>query len=384
MPTPNADVIYSMSYLDLKETGPLVVAAPANVIGMFTDFFQRTITDVSAIGPTGRVAGSICCCRRAMTACARRLLRLRVQHLQCLPLLPYGDGAGRDGPDPAPAVANAELTRIYPLWAQEKDVAPMAFPNASSQRVDMMYPVDNTYWTKLKEFVDYEPVGAIDPELRGVLGRSASSRGALCADREAQELLLKAVETAPRMILASRQLGRPMVAISITTIGSGSVPGPPAPNGCRRPIRHRRPRGVLPVCLLVAPAMVMRTIGAGSKYPFTVATPTGVPRRRPEYRLHVPANPPAASSGRSPPTIRRMEHSSRPSRCCRRSTATTRSRPTRTARSTSGSARRCRLMRPIELHPDECRRSFLVALRLYGPRPPYDQSWKPDDIVKVE
>src|SRR5690242_7361058 len=51
VPTPNADVIYSMSYLDLKETGPLVVAAPANVIGMFTDFFQRTITDVGLIGP---------------------------------------------------------------------------------------------------------------------------------------------------------------------------------------------------------------------------------------------------------------------------------------------------------------------------------------------
>jgi hypothetical protein len=51
VPTPNADVIYSMSYLDLKETGPLVVAAPPNVIGMFTDFLQRTITDVGLIGP---------------------------------------------------------------------------------------------------------------------------------------------------------------------------------------------------------------------------------------------------------------------------------------------------------------------------------------------
>lgn len=30
--TPNADVIYSMNYLDLKDTGPLVVAAPSNVI----------------------------------------------------------------------------------------------------------------------------------------------------------------------------------------------------------------------------------------------------------------------------------------------------------------------------------------------------------------
>ena len=44
VPTPNADVIYSMNYFDLKETGPIVVAAPRDVIGMFTDFFQRTIT----------------------------------------------------------------------------------------------------------------------------------------------------------------------------------------------------------------------------------------------------------------------------------------------------------------------------------------------------
>ena len=41
VPTPNADVIYSMSYLDLKKTGPLVVSVPPKIIGMFTDFFQR-------------------------------------------------------------------------------------------------------------------------------------------------------------------------------------------------------------------------------------------------------------------------------------------------------------------------------------------------------
>jgi hypothetical protein len=51
VPTPNADIIYSMSYLDLKKTGPLVVNAPPHVIGMFTDFFQRTLTDVGAGGP---------------------------------------------------------------------------------------------------------------------------------------------------------------------------------------------------------------------------------------------------------------------------------------------------------------------------------------------
>jgi hypothetical protein len=39
-----------------------------------------------------------------------------------------------------PAVALAEQTRIYSLWAEEKDIPPMEFPSASGQRVDMMYP----------------------------------------------------------------------------------------------------------------------------------------------------------------------------------------------------------------------------------------------------
>jgi hypothetical protein len=117
---------------------------------------------------------------------------------------------GEDGPDPAPAVALAEQTRVYPLWAMEKDVKPMEFPNGSGKRVNMMYPTDDTYWTKLKEFVDYEPVAAIDPELRGVLASIGIIKGQPFEPTEKQqELLQKAVETAPRMIMAMRQLGRP-------------------------------------------------------------------------------------------------------------------------------------------------------------------------------
>jgi hypothetical protein len=40
-----------------------------------------------------------------------------------------------------------------------------------------MYPVDNTYWTKLKAFVDYEPVSAIDSELGDVLASIGISKG---------------------------------------------------------------------------------------------------------------------------------------------------------------------------------------------------------------
>jgi hypothetical protein len=37
----------------------------------------------------------------------------------------------------------------------------MEFPNASGKRINMMYPTDYAYWTKLKAFVNYEPVEAI-------------------------------------------------------------------------------------------------------------------------------------------------------------------------------------------------------------------------------
>jgi hypothetical protein len=178
VPTPNADVIYSMSYLDLKETGPLVVAAPPNVIGMFTDFFQRTITDVGAIGPDRARGGLYLLLPPGYDGeVPKGYFTFESPTYNVFLFFRTIMKKAEDGPDPAPAVALAERTRVYPLWAMEKDVKPMEFPNGSGRRVNMMYPTDNTYWTKLKEFVDYEPVAAIDPELRGVLASIGIIKG---------------------------------------------------------------------------------------------------------------------------------------------------------------------------------------------------------------
>lgn len=170
VPTPNGDVIYSMSYLDLKETGPLVIKAPPNVIGMFTDFFQKTITDVGAIGPD-RARGGL-------------YLLLPPDYDGPVPQGYYAFksstynvflffrtimGKGDGKPDPVPAVKSAETTRVYPLWDVEKEVKPMQFPDASGKRVNMMYPTDASYWQKLKTFVDYEPLTAIPEETRSAL-----------------------------------------------------------------------------------------------------------------------------------------------------------------------------------------------------------------------
>jgi hypothetical protein len=151
VPTPNCDVIYAMSYLDLKETGPLIVYAPPGIIGLFTDFFQRTLTDVGAAGPDrasgglylllppdydGQVPGGY--------------FAFRSRTYDVFLFFRTVLAAGPDGPETTKAVETAERTRVCPLHSLERERPRMQFPNASPVRLNMMYPTDFTYWEKLK------------------------------------------------------------------------------------------------------------------------------------------------------------------------------------------------------------------------------------------
>jgi hypothetical protein len=391
IPTPNADVIYSMSYLDLKETGPLVVAAPRDVIGMFTDFFQRTITDVGAIGPD-RARGGLYLLLppdydgevpKGYFAFKSRTYNV---FLFFRTIMAKGD----NGPDPRPAVALAEQTRVYPLWAMEKDVKPMQFPNGSGRNINMMYPVDNTYWTKLKAFVDYEPTSAIDPELSGVLASIGIVKGrAFNPTAKQQELLQKAVETAPKMIMALRQLGRPDGRnlyykdrhYQNTWAGATSE----WLQDSYLDVDQRM--SYFQVAYASAPAMVMRTLDAGSKYPFTTQDADGdFLNGSNAYKLHLPRNPPAklfwavtaynitdgtmVEAPQLMPSINGFN---------------------KVATNNDGSVDLWFAPEKLAGAPDSnwiqtvSRRNFLVALRLYGTGVEFfDQTWKPDDVVRVK
>ena len=391
VPTPNADVIYSMSYLDLKETGPLVVAAPPGVIGMFTDFFQRTITDVGAIGPDrargglylllppdydGEVPGGYFAFK-SRTYNVFLFFRTIMKK-------------GEHGPDPAPAVAAAERTRVYPLWTPEKDVKPMAFSDASGKRVNLMYPVDNAYWAKLKAFVDYEPIAAIDPELRGVLASIGIIKGQPFApDDKQQALLRKAVETAPKMILATRQLGRPDERTRYyqdrqyeNTWAAGTA------EFLQESYLDTNQRAAyFQFAFSSAPAMVMRTLDAGSKYPFTARDADGeFLNGANAYRLHLPPDPPAAlfwavtaynvTDGTMPETPQLLPSINGFNEVAKNQDG---SIDLWFGPEKPGAAPASNWIQTVK------DRNFLVALRLYGTGVEFfDQSWKPDDVVKVK
>jgi hypothetical protein len=391
VPTPNADVIYSMNYLDLKETGPLVVAAPRDVIGMFTDFFQRTITDVGAIGPDRARGGLYLLLPPDYDGeVPKGYFTFKSPTYNVFLFFRTIMQKGDNGPDPKPAVALAEQTRIYPLWTLEKDVKPMQFPNGSGKRVDMMYPVDKTYWTKLKTFVDYEPVAAIDSELRGVLASIGIIKGqTFNPTAKQQELLQKAVEAAPKMIMALRQLGRPdgrqlyYKDRQYENIWAGATSE--WLQDSYLDVNQRA--SYFQIAYSSAPAMVMRTLGAGSKYPNTVRDADGdFLEGSKSYKLHLPPHPPAAlfwavtayniTDGTMPETPQLLPSINGFNKVATNSDGSVDLwfGPTRPA-----TAPESNWIRTVE------GRNFIVALRLYGTGIEFfDQTWKPDDVVKVK
>jgi hypothetical protein len=360
------------------------------VIGMFTDFFQRTIADVGAIGPD-RARGGL-------------YLLLPPGYQGHVPsgyftftsstynvflffrtLMVQGDSTA----DPAPAVALAEQTRIYPLHVMEKDVEPMQFPNGSGRQIDMMYPTDSTYFDKLHEFVDYEPVAAIEPELRGVLASIGIIKGRPFAPTDRQrELLNRAVVTAPKMIAAMRMLGRAddrhlyYHDRQYLNAWAGATAEFMQDGYLDIDVRA----GFFQIAYSSAPAMAIHTINAGSKYPYTYRDADGdLLDGANHYRLHLPADPPAKLFWAV--TLYNVTDGTM--------TATDQVMPSinqydTVAHNDDGS---------IDLHfsptlPDgvaesnwiqtDDARPFICCIRFYGTAIEfYDQTWKPDDVVKA-
>ena len=117
-----------------------------------TDFFQRTITDVGAIGPDrGRGGLYLLLPPDYQGHVPDAYFSFKSSTYNVFLFFRTVMVPGKNGPDTGPAVETAERTRIYPLWELEKDIPAMKFPNAAGQRVNMMYPTDFTYWEKLKD-----------------------------------------------------------------------------------------------------------------------------------------------------------------------------------------------------------------------------------------
>lgn len=391
VPTPNADVIYSMSYLDLKETGPLVVAAPPNVIGMFTDFFQRTLTDVGLAGPDQGKGGLYLLLPPGYdgpvpdgyytyeSSTYNVFLFFRTIFKQ-----------GENGPDTREAVAYAEQTRVYKLWEQEKEIKPMQFPNASGKRINMMYPTDFEFWTKMKDFVDYEPYSAIPANTRGVLAFLGIKKGEpFNPTAKQKELLNRAVKMAPKLVLAQRQLGREDKRNlyyndrQYERVWSAST----AEFYQDGYLDVTQRAAFMQMAYSTSPAMVKRVINGGAKYPVTPKDADGeFLNGKNHYKLHLPAGIPAklfwavtaynVTDGTMPETDQLMPSINQFNNYKQNKDGSVDLYfgPTKPKEAPESN-----FIKVVD------GRNFLVAVRLFGTGIEFfDQTWKPDDVVRIK
>ena len=297
---------------------------------------------------------------------------------------------GPDGPDTREAVALAEQTRVYPWGSLEKDRPAMKFPNGSNVAVNMMYPTDFSYWEKLKTFIDYEPVEAIAPQVRGILASIGIIKGVpFSPEAKAHQILTRAVEAAAKTIYALRVAGRADRADRYYTdrqwlnVWAGTDAQFFRPT--YQDIDQRA--AYFQVAYSSAPAMVNDIINRGSKYPGAFRDSNGnLLEGGSTYKLHLPAGIPAAAFWAV--TIYNPADGTMPQ--------TDQPFPSRNGLdkphyNADGS---------IDLYfgptkPQDVNeknwiqtllgKAFMVALRLYGSETAFfDQTWKPDDIVKVK
>jgi hypothetical protein len=211
--TPNSDVVYAMSYLDLHKDGPLVVEAPAGVQGMFDDFFQRPLTgptidghtwtgDVGFAGPDKGKGGIYV------------LLPPDYKGEPPKSSLPKGAFAYRSRTynvflfwraffrNPSNLTeANAEIsaTHIYPL-GHKATAKPMEFPDANQKPADLLFPRDFSYFEMLSRFVDSEYVDPADLDMRGFLHTIGIEKGKpFSPSPEMHTLLDQAAQTGFKM-----------------------------------------------------------------------------------------------------------------------------------------------------------------------------------------
>jgi hypothetical protein len=200
--TPNSDVLYAMSYVDLGEDGPLVLEAPPELQGILLDYWQRPIPvdggkffgDVGLAGPDEGKGGKFLLLPpgyKGSVPDGYYVYRSGTKHVFI-----FLRGFYEDPKNLAPAVEHLERTKIYPLngGANAKS---MKFPDASGVPVDMLPISDGSAFDQLKELVDSEGDDLAGPDWLGMLASIGIVKGQpFSPDAKTRTILDRAAKTA--------------------------------------------------------------------------------------------------------------------------------------------------------------------------------------------
>jgi hypothetical protein len=406
--TPNSDVIYAMSYLDLGKDWPMVFEAPPGLQGILLDFWQRPIPgptidgrafsgDVGLPGPDGGKGG--------------KFLILPPGYDRPLPdgYFVYRSGTNnvfvflrsfyQDPNNLTPAVALMESAKIYPLGS-EAGAKPMQYPDASGVPVNMLPRDDASAFDQLKQLLDGEGADLADPDWLGMLASIGIVKGqTFNPDAATRTMFDRAAKTGYKM---SRVIGFEDVVSGrdfrvypdrrwLNPIADGTPANPSGPFD----LSWKRIAGnyldldtriwFFTDYYSISPGMISQIPGKGAKYMIAFTDSAGTPLSGgASYRVKLPPNIPAANFWSV--TLYEAENASGLANGQPFPSKGSRDKPTQEA---DGST--IMYLDPTRPAGKESNwlatvpgKGYFVILRLYGPTAAaIDKSWKPGDIEKV-
>lgn len=406
--TPNSDVIYAMSYLDLGKDGPIVFEAAPGLQGILLDFWQRPIAgptiggnaffgDVGLPGPDGGKGG--------------RFLILPpgydkpvpdgyfVYHSQTNNVFVFLRSFYQDPSDLRPAVAVMEATKIYPLGG-EASAKPMQFPDASGVPANMLPVSDAGAFDQIKMLVDSEGANLADPDWLGMLASIGIIKGqSFDPDASTRAILDRAARTAyktSRVVGFENNVGgRDFRVYSdrrwLNPIADGtpSNPGGPFDLAWKRTAAGYRDLDAriwfFTDYYSISPGMISQIPGRGAKYMMAFTDSAGTPLSGgTNYRVKLPPNIPAGNFWSV--TLYEAENASGLANGQPFPSLGSRDKPAQNADGTTDvylgpAAPEGKKRNWLATVPG---RGYFAILRLYGPtEAAIDKSWKPGDVEKV-
>jgi hypothetical protein len=407
--TPNSDVIYAMSYVDLGKDGPLVFEAPPMLQGILLDFWQRPIPvdggkffgDVGFFGPDAGKGG--------------KFLLLPPGYKGEVPegYFVYRSGTNnvfvflrsfyRDPKDLTPAVSLIEQGKIYPLNG-EASAKPMKFPDASGVPVNMLPVSDGSAFDQLKQLVDAEGANLAGPDWLGMLAAIGIIKDKpFTPDAHTREILDCAAKTGYK---TSRVIGLEddfVGGVSYRVYPDRHWLNPMADGTAAKPggvkdTSWMNVAGAYPYLDLdariwmftdyysLSPGMISQIPGKGAKYMIGFTDSEGSPLSgASNYRLNLPPDIPAANFWSV--TLYEAENASGLANGQAFPSLGSRDKPIQNSdgstdlylgpKTPAGKSNNWLATVPG--------RGYFAILRLYGPtEAAIDKSWKPGDIEKVK
>ncbi len=203
--TPNPDVIYAMTFVDLKN-GPMVLEAPANLQGLLDDIWHRPICDIGAAGPDEGKGGKFLLVPPGYN---EKLPDngYYVQKSSTYGVFVFLRGFLVDGKT-EPAVELLEQTRIYP-YQNEKSAPAMQFPNASPVKADLDFRRDIRYFESLSKLLNEEyEIGDV-PSMLGLAAAIGIEKGKpFNPDERMKKIFNSAANVAYKMATVISYAGR--------------------------------------------------------------------------------------------------------------------------------------------------------------------------------